>query len=306
MYPSLLLAQDSIAKSSLATIQKKTNVFQRLWAGINWDQILSKLIIIVLTLIALSVLFFILNKVGHRVINHVFKRYAQKENFSANRVSTVHSLMNNLFTYLLLFFYLYAVLSTLGVPVGTLIAGAGVLSLALGLGAQGFVNDLVTGIFILIEQQFDVGDLVSIGAISGTISAIGLRTTQVRSADGTLNFIPNRNITIVSNKSRGNRQVLISLHVNPDTDIPTLEKVIRAVNVQRTPDFPEIQQGPELLGLTDAGQGQLTYQIQMYTQHGDELRIQRAFLKAYLAALKAEGLHLPDSPLNLNYNPPTQ
>lgn len=297
-----LFAKDSITESSIETIKKDTNVFQRLWANIDWDQIISKVIVIVLTLIALSILFWILNKIGKKVLNRIFKRYRNKENLSANRVSTIHSLMNNLYTYLLLFFYLYATLSTIGVPVGTLIAGAGILSLALGLGAQGFVNDLVTGTFILIEQQFDVGDIVTIGTITGTISAVGLRTTQVRSADGTLNFIPNRNISIVSNKSRGNRQVLIELRIYNDTNVDQLAKVLKQVNQALIPKFPEIQQGPELLGLTDLGQGQLAYQIQMFTLHGDEIRIQRIFLKAYLDAFKAADIHLPDTALNLNFS----
>lgn len=295
-----LLSTDSITESSIKAIQKNTNVFQRLWTNIDWDQIISKIIVIILTLLALSVLFWILNKLGRKLLNHAFDRYQSKGNFSPNRIKTIRSLMTNLFTYLLLFFYLYAILSTLGVPVGTLIAGAGILSLAIGLGAQGFVNDLVTGIFILIEQQFDVGDVVTIGAITGTISAIGLRTTQVRSVDGTLNFIPNRNISIVSNMSRGNRQVLISLHVNHDTNIEQLEQVLQTVNDKLVPAYPTIKQAPELLGLTDLGQGQLAYQVQMFTLHGDEFMIQRVFLKAYLDALKAQNIHLPESPLNLN------
>lgn len=296
-----LLSTDSITESSIKAIQKNTNVFQRLWTNIDWDKIVSKIVVTILTLLALSILFWILNKLGRKILNHGFERYQNKGNFSPNRIKTIRSLMTNLFTYLLLFFYLYAILSTLGVPVGTLVAGAGILSLAIGLGAQGFVNDLVTGLFILIEQQFDVGDVVTIGTITGTISAIGLRTTQVRSADGTLNFIPNRNISIVSNKSRGNRQVLINLRVNHDTNIEQLEQVLKNVDQQLVPKYPTIKQAPELLGLTDLGQGQLAYQIQMFTMHGDEFMIQRVFLKAYLAALKTEGIHLPESSLNLSY-----
>ncbi len=298
-----LAAKTSLTESSIASIQKNTNVFQRLWQGINWENILGKIIGKLVIIIALSILFFILNKVGKAVINRVFHQYQQKENYSKNRVGTIHSLLNNAYAYLLIFFYLYAILSTIGVPVGTLIAGAGILSLAFGLGAQGFVSDLVTGLFILIEQQFDVGDLVTIGTITGNISAIGLRTTQVRSIDGTLNFIPNRNITIVSNKSRGNRQVLINLRVHNDTDINALEQLIETVNQHLLPQYPAIKQGPELLGLTDLGHGDLVYQVQMYTLNGDDITIQRAFLKAYLAAFKKAGIQLPESALNLNIPP---
>ncbi|WP_416353094.1 mechanosensitive ion channel family protein [Agrilactobacillus fermenti] len=300
----ILAAQNSITENSLQTIKKNTNVFQRLWAGIDWDQIVSKVIVATLTIIALTVLFFILNKVGKRIINHVFDRYAKNEKFSVNRVGTIRSLINNLYTYLLIFFYVYAILSTLGVPVGTLIAGAGILSLAIGLGAQGFVNDLVTGLFILVEQQFDVGDVVKIGTITGTIHAIGLRTTQVKSFDGTLNFIPNRNITIVSNKSRGNRQVLLNIRIYPQTDISQLKKIIEQVNQKLVPRFDTIRQGPDLLGVNDLGHGELAYQVQMYTINGDELTVQREFLAAYLAAFKTNQIDLPQTPLDLNFLAP--
>ncbi len=89
----------------------------------------------------------------------------------------------------------------MGVPVGTLIAGAGIFSLALGLGAQGFVSDIVTGAFILMEDQINVGDSVKIGTVEGTVSAVGIRTTRSHQCGRYFGFIPNRNITIVSNKS---------------------------------------------------------------------------------------------------------
>ncbi len=114
-----------------------------------------------------------------------------------------------------MFFYFYAILSILGIPVSTLLASAGIVSVALGLGAQGFVTDIVTGFFILLEQQFSVGDVVKINTITGKIHAVGLRTTQVISDDGTLNFIPNRSITVVSNMSRNNMQAVIDIRLDP-------------------------------------------------------------------------------------------
>ena len=85
------------------------------------------------------------------------------------------------------------------------------------MGAQGFLSDLVNGFFILLERQLDVGDTVRVTngpiTIAGTVSSVGIRTTQVRDADGTLHFIPNRNIMVVSNLSRGNQRVLIDMPI---------------------------------------------------------------------------------------------
>ena len=116
--------------------------------------------------------------------------------------------------YVLYFFLVYCLLSILGVPVSSLLAGAGLAGVALGLGAQGFLSDVVNGFFILLENQFEVGDAVEVGAVTGLVSTVGIRTTQIRGFDGTLHFIPNRNITIVSNKSRGDMRAQIDIPVS--------------------------------------------------------------------------------------------
>lgn len=110
-------------------------------------------------------------------------------------------------------------LSILGVPVSSLLAGAGLAGVAIGLGAQGFLTDVVNGFFILLENQFEVGDSVVIGTVEGNISSVGIRTTQIRGFDGTLHFIPNRNITVVSNKSRGDMRVQIDIPIYAHTDL---------------------------------------------------------------------------------------
>ncbi|MCC9882215.1 mechanosensitive ion channel family protein, partial [Streptococcus agalactiae] len=114
----------------------------------------------------------------------------------------------------------YWILSILGVPISSLLAGAGIAGVAIGLGAQGFLSDVVNGFFILLENQFDVGDIINVGTVSGTVTNVGIRTTQIHDFDGTLHFIPNRNITIVSNKSRSNMraQIDIPLFVHTNLD----------------------------------------------------------------------------------------
>ena len=79
--------------------------------------------------------------------------------------------------YVLYFFLVYCLLSILGVPVSSLLAGAGLAGVALGLGAQGFLSDVVNGFFILLENQFEVGDAVEVGAVTGLVSTVGIRTT---------------------------------------------------------------------------------------------------------------------------------
>ena len=282
-----------------ATVTGQSNVWLRYFTKINWDQIAGTLIDKVLSLLFFSILFLALYRLGQFAINRTFKSYQHRAKLSGTRVKTIHALSKNLFFYFVLFFYFYAILSTLGVPVGTLLAGAGVAGLAIGFGAQGFVNDVVTGFFILLEAQFDVGDVVKLGTISGTVTSLGLRTTVVKSYDGTVNFIPNRNITIVSNLSRSNMQALIKLPLAPTTDLDLVRRTIEHVNHNLVPKFSTITDGPDILGLTEEKNGTFTYQVLFYAENGEQVSLQRTFLAAYIAALKSAGIHVITPPLNL-------
>src|SRR5699024_12518118 len=94
-----------------------------------------------------------------------------------------------------------------------LIAGAGVVGLAIGFGAQGIVSDVVTGFFILVEKWADVGDYIITAEIDGVVEEIGLRTTKIRDYDGVLHFIPNRNIEYLSNYSRGDMRARVDMGI---------------------------------------------------------------------------------------------
>lgn len=196
---------------------------------------------------------------------------------------------------------MYAILSVLGIPVGTLIAGAGIVSVALGLGAKGLVSDIITGLFILIEQQYAVGDTVKIGDITGKVKAVGLRTTQIQASDGTLSFIPNRNISIVSNMSRNNMLALINVYINPQQDIAKMERIISAINDDLDlVKYPDIIAGqkPVLNGTVDMGNGAIAIQVQIKTRNGAQGKIQRQFLEKYIIALRKAGFDIRTAPVS--------
>ena len=122
---------------------------------------------------------------------------------------------------------------------------------------------------------------------------------MVKSYDGTVNFIPNRNITIVSNLSRSNMQVLIKLPLAPTTDLDLVRRTIEHVNHNLVPKFSTITDGPDILGLTEEKNGTFTYQVLFYAENGEQVSLQRTFLAAYIAALKSAGIHVITPPLNL-------
>lgn len=282
------------------TPTKQVSVWVKLAKKIDWQQIIINIGSKVIEIVLFILLFWVIDRLGKRLIHHVFITNARTSDTANNRISTIFTLTLNIYHYIIMFFGIYAVLSVLGVPVGTLIASAGIFSVALGLGAQGFVSDIVTGFFILLEDQIDVGDYVKIETIEGTVSAIGLRTTQVTSPDGTLNFIPNRKILIISNQSRNDMRVLIDLFILTNTPIKDLTTAVRETNTKLVPQYPDIIGEPDIQGVTTQADGTLVFRVQFYVKNGMQFAIQRDFLAAYLAAAKAAGIQLPSPRLNIS------
>ena len=311
-----LLLTTTVTKTVDRQVHHQTNIFTNFIQSINWNKIIGHAIVLVTSLILLTLFFLIVNSVGKRVIKHSFSRAraakepAPKEEDpeeaaerlrAQGQLKTIETLLQNIFHYVILFFYVYAILSVLGIPVGTLIAGAGIVSVALGLGAKGLVSDIITGLFILIEQQYAVGDTVKIGDITGKVKAVGLRTTQIQASDGTLSFIPNRNISIVSNMSRNNMLALINVYINPQQDIAKMERIISAINDDLDlAKYPDIIAGqkPVLNGTVDMGNGAIAIQVQIKTRNGAQGKIQRQFLEKYIIALRKAGFDIRTAPVS--------
>ncbi|WP_288173521.1 mechanosensitive ion channel family protein [Streptococcus pneumoniae] len=166
------------------------------------ENILTK----VISLLLLLIVFYIAKKMLHTMVQRIVKPSLKMSRHDVGRQKTISRLLENVFNYTLYFFLLYCILSILGLPVSSLLAGAGIAGVAIGMGAQGFLSDVINGFFILFERQLDVGDVVVLTngpiTVSGKVVSVGIRTTQLRSEEQALHFVPNRNITVVSNFSR--------------------------------------------------------------------------------------------------------
>lgn len=270
---------------------KQMEQLKKAFTDLSWHEISQQLLSKFLLIIVTFVLFLILLWVGRVIIVHLFqesKKYNVLKN--SNRMATVKALVLNIYRYTCYFFLLYAILSEIGVPVGTLIAGAGIFSLALGLGAQSLVSDIVTGFFILLEQQLDVGDTVQIGQIKGTVTALGIRTTQVTSSDGTLNFIPNRNITIVQNLSRNNMVSNVDIRITSKTPLSKVEEIVTQVNKKLVPQIKALQLKPVIVGPVVTPDGALVFRVTIAAVSGKQSTVASRFLAAYLKELRTNNI----------------
>ncbi|PWF99596.1 mechanosensitive ion channel family protein [Levilactobacillus bambusae] len=297
-----------LAQSISSTPKIDTKGIESYFQHFDWKILLNHLWSRLGQIIFLTLILWLISRIGLRIIGHAFRRYFKVDKTDknlehvSNRAKTIYSLVTNLFRYTILFFWIYALLSTLGVPVGTLVASAGIFSLAIGLGAQGFVSDLVTGVSILVEQQFDVGDIVTIGTITGRVTSVGLRITEVTALNGTVNFIPNRDITIVSNMSRNPMRAIMQIFIYSNTPIEKLNTIITQVNNDKVPNYPDIIGEPSITGTLQNQEGILVYQVVIETVPGKAIPIQADFLAAYLSAIQKAGISLPTVTQAVNVN----
>ena len=281
------------------TPEEQLNFFIEYWNDIDWESVFSSIILFLMQLILTLIIFFILKKVGNYAIELVFKRYMKEEQTVPNRLNTLYTLSKNSFHAIIYFFLVYTILELMGVPVGTLVASAGVVGLALSLGAQGFVSDIVNGFMILLEKQLDVGDVVELSGILGTVEDVNLKTTKVRDFDGTTHFIPNRSITVISNRSRADMRVMLHVRLFPDTDLNKVRSVLEQVNREWIPRCEEITIEPTEIAFVPIGAGQIAAQVIMYTKSGTEFAIRNLFYEKYVDALREAGIELPKVNLDI-------
>lgn len=246
-----------------------------------------------LPIFGLIILFFILKRLLTR-----FMYYQLNENknhrfqfMSFQRKQTIVKLINNGLNYLMFFFLAYSILSILGVPIATLVASAGIAGLAVGFGAKDFVADLVNGFFIVVENQFDVGDSVIIEDIEATIKETGLRTTILQGFDGTVHYVPNSEIRIVSNLSQYDRRIFVDLPIYDETNLESLEKIVQQVTESLKENYQDsFGNDPIIRGLVMQPDGQFSFRIIWYVDRDDFLDLQSAFYAAYFKAMHQAGI----------------
>lgn len=225
-------------------------------------------------------------KVGKSIIRRVFAvKLKSPLRYSERRHNTLIKLLENILTYAVYFTAILAILSTFNIDVRGLIAGAGVIGLAIGFGAQSLVKDVITGFFIVFEDQFAVGDEVQIGTFRGVVEEIGLRTTKVRSYVGEMYIIPNGTISNVVNYSVFNTIVTIDIKVSYASDIEAVEKMLKGFLESLNYKYEELVKVPEILGIQEISSDDLVLRIGVETipmMQDDIARRIRRDLKEFL------------------------
>ncbi|MGG1659159.1 mechanosensitive ion channel family protein [Brevibacillus sp. NRS-1366] len=228
---------------------------------------------VVLKIAAIILISRIVVSVVQAAVNRIFQhRQGSKLQIDQRRVDTMRVLVNNVVRYTLYFLAILMILQLLGIDLKPVLVSAGVLGLAVGFGAQSLVRDIITGFFIIFEDQFAVGDVVTINNLTGTVQEIGLRITRVRSWTGEVHIFPNGIITQVTNFSLQNTLAVVDVSVAYEENLNQVELVLKEVLQLAKTELTDIVADPQILGVHALGPSEVilrvTAECKPNTHHG--------------------------------------
>ena len=277
------------------------------------------LLAIALKLASLLVLAVVVRYLLHRMIDRLVARAAQTEppkrvfgsrraakvvfggtgiysERRALRATTLGSLLKSIVTAVIGAIAVVMTLDILGYPIGPLLASAGIAGVALGFGAQNLVKDFLSGIFMLLEDQYGVGDVIDMGEASGTVEAVGLRVTRLRSVDGTVWYVRNGEVVRVGNSSHGWARTVLDVRIAYDEDIARVERLLADLVAEFAADpewEPYVLEEPEVWGVENLAADSVVLRVVVKTQPLQQWKTARELRERIKRVFDAEGVQIP-------------
>ncbi|MDR1213186.1 MAG: mechanosensitive ion channel family protein [Propionibacteriaceae bacterium] len=213
------------------------------------------------------------------------------------RTRAIAALLKSLWTFLLVLLVVLTVMATLGISLAPLLTSAGVGGLVLGIGAQSLVKDYLSGVFMVLEDQYGVGDQIKVGDITGTVEDVNLRITRLRDPSGLVWYIRNGEIVRVGNVSQGHSTGLIDIPVAYDADVAQVTEILQRVVAEVEADAAlssQLLEAPQLLGVESVSATTMTLRILIKTPPNQQYEPMRDIRERAMAALNAASVPGPN------------
>ena len=291
-----------LADACAATDASFCGLFTRVTGNQDLARTLEVVLAPVLKL-ALIVLFAVLiRRWLHRLIDRTVSRVTAGDDGSsamlatrrALRARTLASVLQSVTTAIVFGVAALMALQEVGVPVAPLLASAGVLGVAVGFGAQSLVKDVLSGMFMIVEDQYGVGDVIDVGnGISGVVEAVGLRVTRLRDVNGTVWFVRNGEILRVGNESQGWSRAVVDIRIAPSTNVAHAQDVLAEEGsaMREDPRFSEaVLADPEVWGIESWDKDGLVIRVVVKTQPLQQWPVARELRRRVNARFEAEGI----------------
>lgn len=260
----------------------------------TYQALISNLIMIIVYIILALIIIRITNK----VIEQFFKVQNRGRKANKKRSKTLISLVQNIVTYVVWFIVVTTILSRLGIKVEGIIASAGVVGLAVGFGAQTVVKDIITGFFIIFENQFDVGDYVKINSggttvAEGTVKSIGLRSTRVNTISGELTVLPNGSMGEITNFSVTNGAAIVAIPIAVTENVDEVEEQLKELFTSMRSKYYLFITTPEFIGVDSFTRDELILRISAETIPGEGASGARILRREIQHFFNVKGIEVP-------------
>ncbi len=285
------------------------------WTGSDfWTHVIDWVVAKPLTIALIGLVALIVNHVLRRAIRKTVERVTSRPSDAAvvgvppsllvgrnwaerreARAQTLGTVLRSITSIVVWTVAMFAVFGVLNVNLGPLIAGAGIAGIAIGFGAQSFVKDVVTGIFMLAEDQYGVGDIVDLGEAKGTVERVSIRVTRLRDVYGVVWYVPNGEIRRVANKSQEWARALLDVTVSYEVDIAEASRVIleTAEAVVAEPAWrDDVIEAPDVWGVEDFGPAGISIRLVVKTRPAVQVGLMRELRGRLKEALDAAGVPL--------------
>jgi moderate conductance mechanosensitive channel len=230
------------------------------------------------------------------VVKHQFRPADKVGIERAKRRATIVRIVENGARIFILLAALFIALRQVGIEIGPLLAGAGIIGLAVSFGAQSLVKDIINGFFILLENNMNVGDVVQIAGLSGTVEKINMRVTVLRDLDGKVHAVPNGDITTITNMTKEWSRAVLDIAVSYGENIDSCFDVLRAIgeDLLHDPVFGPLVIDPvEILGVDSLGDSSVSIKVLCKTQPSKQWQVAREFRRRVLKAFNEKGIEIP-------------
>lgn len=247
-----------------------------------------------LQIIGILLLCWILIRLSSGLVKKFLDAQVQREKLSMSerKARTLNTVAGSILKYMIYFIGIAAILKQLGVPTESLVVIASAGSVAIGLGAQGIASDMMEGFFILFEDHYAVGDIVTIQGITGTVESVTLRSTKLRDPMGCVHIIPNGSVGTVTNLCRDFINAVVTVGIAYGESIDRAIKVLED-EMQKTTDMPELLETPVVAGVIGLDDSAVTIKIVAKCQVKTNLAVEAELRRRIKNRLDAEGIEIP-------------
>lgn len=236
----------------------------------------------------------IILKFGNILIDGFLKTEEKgKLKLDERKLKTLTPLMKSALKYVVYFMAGVTILRIFGIPTESIIATAGIGGLAIGFGAQNLVKDIITGFFILFEDQFSVGDYIETAGLNGFVEEMGLRVTKLRSFGGELHIIPNGEITKVTNHTRGSIRAMVDVGIAYEEDVERALETLKEICDKLARERDDIVEGPTVLGVQELGDSSVVIRIIAKTIPLQQWSVERELRRRIKETFDQKGIEIP-------------